>query len=889
MGGTAVDATAEESAQEGQTCDVGETLAGRYRIVRFIARGSAGAVYEADDLIVGAAVAVKVLHAEHARSATAVERMHRELALARRITHRNVCRLHDVNEDRGRLFLTMELLDGETLAARIARGPVPLAEIEAIAEQLVAALEAAHAEGVVHRDFKPQNVLVVEDRVVVTDFGLARAVDDEGQAASLTGDTAMLGTPAYMAPEQVEGREATVASDVYALGVVLFELVTGQPPFREATALATATARLHRDPPPIVRAGLGAGWRAAIVRCLRRAPVERFGAARDVLVAARSRRRLRRGGVGLIALALAAPVAVVVGLGLRSDEPNAVPDHAFPTHVRPRATKAAVAFDRADQALVAGDRVQARSLLEVAAASEPDDAVAQAALAEVLDGLGYEERAREASKRAQRFRAELSGEPRAYVDAVDAIVRGDAAAVVAILQPQVVIVPDEPAYRLRLATALVTTAQPELALAAIDHASVPAIPRALASSAIAAARGDPRSSLAHAEEAARLAPPGTRPNDHAQALVLSAAARWRQGDPASAERDYARALELGDTGVAVLARAGLIDLDTTNDDISGVAARYREQADLVRTLGNREYLAELLMDGASLFAESGDMTTAEAMMAEARLHSVALANPVDIAWVDALEARLALWHGQLSRAATLAERGYRAGMALGRAGIAGNSYYTWSHVLLELDDTDGLAKLRALRTETIERLVDCVIAHREGDLDRAERIARALANRETYEGRIALVVIAQVALARGRLDEAERGLVDVAANMQGDTNSIVARERLEHAQASLLAKRGRLADALAQLDRQAERCARAALTTCEVHTLAVAAELATAGQAADAKRRTSTALARADALDMRRTARELRAIVVRQLGSDPVFVQRPASRPRAHDDLGEQR
>ena len=256
----------------------GALLGGRYRIARFLGAGGMGEVYAAADVVLGTTIALKILRAELAGSTVARARFRREMALARKVTSAHVCRLHDVGEHDGGVFLTMELLEGRTLAEHL-RGadPLTVAEVERIAAQLVAGLAALHAAGVVHRDFKPGNVMVTDGgrRAVITDFGLARAAAD-GDVA-VTAELGLLGTPAYMAPEQVEGRPATPASDVYALGVTLFELLTGTVPFRAETALATATARLHRAPPrpSSVRADVPARWDAIVARCLARDPSRR--------------------------------------------------------------------------------------------------------------------------------------------------------------------------------------------------------------------------------------------------------------------------------------------------------------------------------------------------------------------------------------------------------------------------------------------------------------------------------------------------------------------------------------------------------------------------------------------------------------------------------------
>jgi len=288
----------------------GNHVAGRYRIVRFIASGAMGEVYAAEDLIVGGEVALKAVRPELERSAMAMERLRREIMLARKVTHAHICRLHDVGEHEGRVFITMELLSGKTLSEVVAeRGALPVAEVTRIARQLVDGLAALHAHGIVHRDFKTSNVMLVGERAVITDFGLARSIQPDAMA-SLTVEAAMLGTPAYMAPEQVEGRPATPASDIYALGVVLFELLTGTVPFREDTALATATARLQRDPPrpSSVRAGISASWDARVLCCLARDPEARFARAVDVLDAPVPRRPSRR-------WFLAATGAGIAGIG----------------------------------------------------------------------------------------------------------------------------------------------------------------------------------------------------------------------------------------------------------------------------------------------------------------------------------------------------------------------------------------------------------------------------------------------------------------------------------------------------------------------------------------------------------------------------------------------
>ncbi len=275
------------SADSPRSLEDGALVGRRYRIVRFIAAGGMGEVYEARDEELGALVALKAIRGERAGDARATERFRREIALARRVTHEHVARVFDVGFHHGRVFLTMELLAGESLAERIARGPLREDEALPLVEHMCAALDAAHDAGVVHRDFKSSNVMLVPaadgTRCVVTDFGLARAAEDPSQ--SLSRDTALLGSPPYMAPEQVEGGDITAATDHYALGIVMYEMVTGTLPFVADQPLTVALMRLTRDPePPRARMpALSAAWNDTILRLLARDPAARFARAQDVI------------------------------------------------------------------------------------------------------------------------------------------------------------------------------------------------------------------------------------------------------------------------------------------------------------------------------------------------------------------------------------------------------------------------------------------------------------------------------------------------------------------------------------------------------------------------------------------------------------------------------
>jgi TOMM system kinase/cyclase fusion protein len=286
----------------------GDVVAFRFRIVRYLARGGMGELYEAEDLELHERVALKTILSTIADDERSVLLFKREVHLARQVTHANVCRIYDVFRHRlpeaadgsahEVVFLAMELLHGETLADKLQReGRLQTTDILPIARQMAAGLAAAHRAGVVHRDFKSHNVMLVkpdsseqEMRVVITDFGLARrSAHDESTSFSLslaeTGEIS--GTPAYMAPEQVEGDAVTPATDVYAFGVVLYELVTGVWPFVAETPIRMAVKRLH-EPPPSPRVhvpDVNPRWEATILRCLARQPADRFASASDVVSA----------------------------------------------------------------------------------------------------------------------------------------------------------------------------------------------------------------------------------------------------------------------------------------------------------------------------------------------------------------------------------------------------------------------------------------------------------------------------------------------------------------------------------------------------------------------------------------------------------------------------
>jgi TolB-like protein/Flp pilus assembly protein TadD/predicted Ser/Thr protein kinase len=223
-------------------------VSGRYEIVRLVGVGGMGSVYQARDIELDEIVALKTLRRELVEDHDMLDRFRNEVKLARRVTHRNVARMFDIGEHQGEKFLTMEFVDGESLAELLEREKrLPLQRIVDVISAVCSGLSAAHAAGVIHRDLKPDNVMLARDgRVLVTDFGIARAALDSGNRTV----GMVLGTPAYMAPEQVQGiKDLDLRVDIYALGAMLFQLFTGEDAWSGETPMAIATARLLNPPP----------------------------------------------------------------------------------------------------------------------------------------------------------------------------------------------------------------------------------------------------------------------------------------------------------------------------------------------------------------------------------------------------------------------------------------------------------------------------------------------------------------------------------------------------------------------------------------------------------------------------------------------------------------
>jgi len=260
----------------------GQTFAGRYQVIESLGQGGMGRVYKVYDTEVKEKLALKLLNPEIASDERTIERFRSELRLARTISHRNVCRMHDLGREGSTYYITMEYVPGEDLKSLIHRiGALPVGKAVSLARQVCEGLEEAHRVGVVHRDLKSQNIMIDRDgNARIMDFGIARSVKGKG----LTGANVLVGTPEYMSPEQVDGQEAGPRSDLYALGVVLFEMLTGRLPFEGGSLLSIAVKQKSEAPPdprtlnPQVPEGL-----ARIVRqCLEKAPEKRPAGAADL-------------------------------------------------------------------------------------------------------------------------------------------------------------------------------------------------------------------------------------------------------------------------------------------------------------------------------------------------------------------------------------------------------------------------------------------------------------------------------------------------------------------------------------------------------------------------------------------------------------------------------
>jgi len=286
----------------------GSVVASRYEIESRLGKGGMGTVYRARDLMLGELVALKVLNSELATTPEMGERFRSEIRLARKVTHRNVCRIHDYGEEGPLRFISMQFIDGEDLRQVLKRrGGLPLEEAFEVAVQTADGLQAIHDEGIIHRDLKSPNIM--RDRRGVArlmDFGIAKQWQ-EGEGGGITMTGQVVGTPEYMSPEQVRGEKLDFRSDVYALGIVVFELFTGAVPFKAETPFATIMMQLEAAPPLEGERsrGIPEPVLGVLKRALAKEPKDRFGSVREMGEALRAARA--------VALAQPSPTAPAIG------------------------------------------------------------------------------------------------------------------------------------------------------------------------------------------------------------------------------------------------------------------------------------------------------------------------------------------------------------------------------------------------------------------------------------------------------------------------------------------------------------------------------------------------------------------------------------------------
>lgn len=254
-----------------------ETLGGRYRLLEPLGQGGMALVFKAQDLLLERAVAVKVLRDHWAADAEFVSRFRQEARAAARLSHPNIVAIYDVGEDAGRHYIVMEYVEGSSLKEELVRGPLsPLRTVE-VGVQVCAGLQYAHQKGIIHRDIKPHNILLRQSLAKIADFGIARALG----AATQTQGGEVFGSPQYLSPEVARGDEATIASDIYSLGVLLYEASTGRPPFQGESSVATALKHIHETPVPprMANSRVPPTLEAIILKALAKDPQQRFASA----------------------------------------------------------------------------------------------------------------------------------------------------------------------------------------------------------------------------------------------------------------------------------------------------------------------------------------------------------------------------------------------------------------------------------------------------------------------------------------------------------------------------------------------------------------------------------------------------------------------------------
>src|SRR5271165_833212 len=270
------------------------TKLGPYEIVAPLGAGGMGEVYRARDTRLDRSVAIKILPADLSGDAMRRQRFEREAKVISSLNHPNICTLHDVGQQDGVEFIVMEFLEGESLAERLEKGPLPTAQVLQYGTQIASALDKAHRNGVTHRDLKPGNIILTKSGAKLLDFGLAKSEPSASMGKTLTDATprsvpmtklgTVIGTVPYMSPEQLDGKEIDARSDIFSLGAVLYEMVTGNRAFQGQSEFSVASAILHKDPAPIsaLQPLAPPALERTIQVCLAKNPDERWQSASDL-------------------------------------------------------------------------------------------------------------------------------------------------------------------------------------------------------------------------------------------------------------------------------------------------------------------------------------------------------------------------------------------------------------------------------------------------------------------------------------------------------------------------------------------------------------------------------------------------------------------------------
>src|SRR5580658_2606960 len=270
------------------------TQLGPYEIQSLLGAGGMGEVYRARDSRLNRIVALKILPSQVAVDAGRRARFEQEARAASALNHPNILSVYDIGEQDGLAYIVSELIEGESLRESLRRGPLPVSRLLDIASQVAAALAAAHSAGIVHRDIKPENIMITRDgRAKILDFGLAKQAStvaagaDETRTVTRTSPGSVIGTAAYMSPEQIRGEAVDYRSDIFSFGLVLYECITGKQPFERATSVEVMTAILREDPAELPES-VSPALRQIVWHCLEKEPDHRFQSARDLVFALRT-------------------------------------------------------------------------------------------------------------------------------------------------------------------------------------------------------------------------------------------------------------------------------------------------------------------------------------------------------------------------------------------------------------------------------------------------------------------------------------------------------------------------------------------------------------------------------------------------------------------------